>query len=196
MDDSQMTRRSLLIRLRDAQDGDAWTEFVEVYSPFVYGYMRRRGLQDADAADVAQEVLRTVVRSVGGFEHGRRPGSFRKWLVTIARSRLADFAARRSGEVSGSGDTTTLEALNQQPGQDDEEVLLDQEYHRCLFQWAAEKIRGEFQESTWQAFWRTYVDGEGCEQVARQLQMSLGAVYVARSRVLARLRQKVRQVEE
>jgi RNA polymerase sigma factor (sigma-70 family) len=194
MNDSQMTRSSLLVRLREAQDGEAWTQFVEIYSPFLYQYLRRRGLQDADAADVAQEVLRTVVRSVGGFEHGRRAGSFRAWLISIARSRLSDFAAQQKHQVSGSGDTTAMETLNQQPAPDDEE-LLEQEYQECLFQWATDKVRGEFQESTWQAFWQTYVEGRSCKEVARHLQMTVKAVYVARSRALSRLKSKVRQVE-
>ena len=83
----QMTRQSLIVRLSDSRDVKAWELFIEVYSPFVYGYLRRRGIQDADAADIGQEVLRTVSRSVAAFDHRRRPGSFRKWLITITQSR-------------------------------------------------------------------------------------------------------------
>ena len=195
MRDSQMTRPSLLVRLGDARDGEAWNQFVEIYSPFVYQYMRRHGLQDADAADVTQEVLRTVVRSVGRFDHNRRAGSFRKWLSSVARSRLSDFVAKRKKQVSASGGTTALETLGQQPAQDDEEEILEREYQKCLFQWAANKVRPQFQESTWQAFWQTYVDGRSCKDVARDLQVSTEAVYMARARVLSRLKEKVRQVE-
>ena len=195
MNDSQMTRASLLVRLRDAHDGEAWAQFVEVYSPFVYGYMRRRGLQDADAADATQEVLRTVCRSVGGFDHNRRPGSFRKWLGAVARSRFADFVAKRSNQISASGDTVAMETLNQQPASNGDEELLEREYQKCLFQWATDKIRGEFQDSTWQAFWQTYVEGKSCSEVAQCLQVTTQAVYLARGRVLTRLREKARQVE-
>lgn len=195
MNDSQMTRPSLLIRLGDAQDGEAWNQFIEIYSPFVYQYMRRQGLQDADAADVTQEVLRTVARSVGGFDHNRRAGSFRKWLSSVARSRLSDFVAKRKKQVSASGGTTALETLGQQPAQDGEEEILEREYQKCLFQWAAKKVRREFQPSTWEAFWHTYVDGRSCKDVARDLQVSTEAVYMAQGRVLSRLREKVRQVE-
>jgi len=195
MNDSQMTQPSLLIRLGDGQDDEAWNQFIEIYSPFVYQYMRRHGLQDADAADVTQEVLRTVARSVGGFDHNRRAGSFRKWLSSVSRSRLSDFTAKRKKQVLASGGTTALETLGQQPDQDREEEILQREYQKCLFQWAANKIRREFQQSTWQAFWQTYVDGRSCKDVARALQVSTEAVYMAKGRVLSRLREKIRQVE-
>ena len=195
MTDSQMTRLSLLARLGDAQDGEAWAQFVEIYAPVIYQFLRRRGVQDADAADVTQDVIRTVIRSVGGFDHNRRPGSFRKWLTTITHSRLADFAARQKHQVSGSGDTLTLETLNQQPGRDSDERLLEQEYQKCVFQWAADKVRSEFEESTWQAFWITHVEGKSCKDASQELQITVDAVYIARSRVLARMKEQVQQAE-
>jgi len=185
-----------VIRLRDTRDGEAWAQFVEIYSPLVYQYMRRRGLQDADAVDVTQEVLRTVVRSVGGFNHNRRLGAFRKWLMSVARSRLADFIGKRGNQVSASGETVAMEKLNQQPARESEDENLEREYQKCLFQWAVDKVHGEFQESTWQAFWQTYVEERRCSEVAKQLQVTTQAVYMARGRVLSRLRQKIREVQD
>ena len=104
-----VTRQSLLARIRDAHDDLAWSEFVGLYSPFIYAFMRRRGLQPADAADVTQDVMRTVFCSLDGFQHSHQRGAFRSWLVTIARSRLSDFLARRNTQVAGTGDTRTMD---------------------------------------------------------------------------------------
>jgi RNA polymerase sigma-70 factor (ECF subfamily) len=105
MSDPDSTRHSLLARIRDLKDADAWSEFVEVYTPFVYGFVQRRGLQSADASDVTQDVMRTVFLAVNGFEHEQRKGSFRSWLITIARRRLSDFLSRQNRQIAGSGDT-------------------------------------------------------------------------------------------
>jgi RNA polymerase sigma-70 factor (ECF subfamily) len=195
MDDSDATRPSLLVRIRDAGDGQAWSQFVRVYSPLVYRYVRRRGVQDADAADVTQDVLRTIARSIGRFDYDRRKGSFRSWLMSVARSRLCDFLADRGRQTCGSGETGVQRLLEEQPDAADEQEIWEQEYQRCLFNWAAEQIRDEFQDSTWQAFWQTSVEGKDTRQVARSLDMTVGAVYIARSRVLARLRKQIEQIE-
>lgn len=194
MTESRTTRASLIARLSDHRDEEAWNLFVEIYSPLVYRYLCRRGVQDADAADIGQEVLKTVSRSVNAFEHLSRPGSFRRWLIAITQSRLGDFATRRKKDAAAGGDTA-IEALHQFAA-DGEEERLEREYQECLFRWAAEKIRGEFQPATWHAFWQTYVDGDDCRKVAEDLNTTLGAVYVARSRVLARLREKIHQIED
>ena len=192
---SDDTRGSLLVRLRREGDQAAWEQFVEVYSPLVYAFLRRRGLQDADAGDVTQEVLQTVVRYLRGFQHERRTGSFRNWLITIARSRLSDFLARQARGVTGEGGTAALKRLEEEPSRNDEEEFLEREYEKCVFQWAAKRIRGSTRESTWQAFWRTHIDGQGCKEVAASLGLSVEAVYMARCRVLARLKKEVERLE-
>ena len=194
MDDSQVTRASLLVRIRDPQDGEAWSQFVKVYSPLVYRYARRRGLQDADAADLTQDVLRTVTRSIKRFDYDRGRGTFRGWLMSVTRTRLCDLLARR--QASGSGDTKVIQLLQQQPAPQDEEEHWEREYRRCVFEWAAGQIRGEFQDSTWNAFWQTSVEGRETKEVSRSLGMTVGAVYIARSRVLARLKKQITKAEE
>ena len=196
MDDSDTTRPSLLVRIRDAGDGQAWSQFVRVYSPLVYRYVRRRGLQDADASDVTQDVLRTVARSIGRFDYDRRKGSFRSWLISVVRTRLCDFMADRGRQACGSGETGVQRLLEEQPDAADEEEIWEQEYQRCLFDRAAEQIRDEFQDSTWQAFWQTSIEGKNTRQVARSLDMTVGAVYIARSRVLARLKKQIERIEQ
>jgi RNA polymerase sigma-70 factor (ECF subfamily) len=195
MTDLDTTRQSLIARIRDPRDEEAWTAFVEVYSSFVYQFVRRRGLQPADAADVTQDVMQTVFRSIDGFQHSQREGSFRKWLVAIVRTRLSDYVTRRNQQAAGSGDTRILGELLEHPAPIEEDPADEREYRQCVFRWAAERMRCKFQPSTWQAFWSTYVDGERCEDVAERLHMSIEAVYMARSRVLARLRQKIRELE-
>ncbi|HJT75868.1 MAG TPA: sigma-70 family RNA polymerase sigma factor [Gemmataceae bacterium] len=197
MHESPVTRASLLARLRDPQDADAWRQFVQVYAPVVYGFARKRGLQDADAADLMQNVLRAVVMNAGRLDYDPRRGTFRAWLYTVTRNKLANFLDGRRRQARGSGDTATQERLEAQTAQeDDASALWDREYERQMFAAAAERVRGEFQEGTWRAFWMTAVDGKSAAEAGGALGMSPGAVYVAKSRVLARLRDQVRQWQE
>jgi RNA polymerase sigma factor (sigma-70 family) len=196
MGDFEATRHTLLTRMRDRQDREAWNQFVDVYSPFVFGILRRKGLQNADAADVMQEVMQTVFRSLKEFEHNQRPGAFRRWLARIVQTRFCDYLEKRKKTMQGSGDTELMKLLDHQLSREDEEASLVQEYQKALFQWAAEHVRGEFHNSTWQAFWETYVEGKASQEVADALGLTVEAVYMARSRVLRRLKSKIREVEE
>ena len=196
MAESPPTRASLLVRLRDAGDQEAWSQFVQVYAPLIYGFARKRGLQDADAADLMQEVLRSVAGAVGRLDYDPRRGTFRGWLYTVTRNKVHNFLAARKRQVRGSGDSSAQDLLEEQAAQDDSDVTLwDQEYERRLFDWAAERVRGEFQDATWQAFWRTAVDGQAAREAGEALGMSVGAVYVAKSRVLARLKDEIQQLQ-
>lgn len=191
----EMTRPSLLVRIRDLRDEIAWAEFARLYTPLIYRVARQTGLQDADASLVTQDVLITVARTIHRFEYDRSNGSFRGWLKVVTRSRLSDFLRAQGRQVQGSGDTGILHVIDEQedPSQSD---LWEREYRRSLFVWAAERIRCDFEEKTWQAFWQTSVDGRETADVAESLGVSVGAVYIARSRVLARLRREVQEVEE
>jgi RNA polymerase sigma-70 factor (ECF subfamily) len=188
------TRASLLLRIRDPQDRLAWGEFVALYAPLIYAYGRRHGLQDSDAADLSQEVLRRVARSAARFEYDPARGSFRGWLLTVTRNEVRKQAARRTREEAGTGDTDVRQLLEQQPDDRDAEAW-QRDYQWNLFQWAADRVRGEFRDPTWQAFWRTAVLSEEVEDVARALGLTAGAVYVARSRVTARIRQEIQAAE-
>lgn len=197
MTESPTTRVSLLVRLRDPQDRQAWAQFVDLYAPLVYGFARKHGLQDADAADLTQGVLRAVSVSAGRLEYDPQRGSFRGWLFTIVRNQLRTFlSARRPGLNQGSGDEAMQRLLEAQeaPGADPAR-LWEQEWERQLFAWAVEQIRPRFHEATWQAFWQTAVEGDSPHNVARGLGLSQAAVYLARSRVMARLRELIRQVQ-
>lgn len=194
MDDSQATRESLLIRLEDTRDRQAWADFVDLYSPVIYGFARRHGLQDADAADLVQEVLRSVARSI--LKYDRRKGRFRNWLMAVVRRRLSKHWVDRQRQAAGSGDSRVHEWLERVASSVGPEQLWEQEYQQSVFHFAANRIRDDFEESTWQAFWQTTLEGKTTREVAQSLRLSEGAVYIARSRVIARLRKQVRALEE
>src|SRR6516165_5686853 len=122
MGETPNTRPSLLVRLRDARDDEAWAQFVEVYAPLIYGFARKQGLQDADAADLTQDVLQVVARTVRGFEYDRQQGSFRGWLFTVVRNKLRNFLTRRRPYVEGTGDTGTLKLLQQEPAPEEDQA--------------------------------------------------------------------------
>jgi RNA polymerase sigma-70 factor (ECF subfamily) len=184
------------LRLRDPQDETAWAQFVDLYTPLVYGYARKQGLQDADAADLSQEVLRAVACAVGRLEYDPARGAFRNWLFTIVRHKLSNWWAGRKNRSCGSGDTETHWLLEQCPAPEEGEAEWEVEWERRLFAWACEQVRREVADTTWQAFWKTAVDGQPGKQVAADLGISVAAVYLARSRILARLKELVQSVEE
>ena len=190
------TRPSLLVRLRDAQDEQAWAEFLAIYEPLVYRVARKRGFQDADACELTQEVLLAISRSIDRWDTDRNRGSFRGWLFRVARNLMINHLSHCRRQPQPIGGTDMAKLFEQQPdGSTEESVLFDLEYKRHVFRWAAAAIRGEFHDGTWHAFWRTCVEGDTIPEVAGELGLSAGSVYVARSRVMARLRQKVEQFE-
>jgi RNA polymerase sigma-70 factor (ECF subfamily) len=191
------TRPSLLLRLRDLQDRDAWTQFVGLYAPLIYGYLRKRGLQDADAADLTQACLRQVAAGVGSLDYDPQRGVFRGWLFTIVRNKVRDFFAVPQRLYQGSGDSGVQQLLESQPAPVPNEAgEWEREYRRGLLAWAAEQVRPQVQEATWQAFWQTAVEGKLAREVARELGLTAAAVYLAKSRIMARLRALIRQVQE
>jgi RNA polymerase sigma-70 factor (ECF subfamily) len=184
-----LTRPSLLVRIRDAGDREAWRQFVEVYAPLVYKFARRRGLQDADAADLTQDVLQAVAGASKRLVYDPERGTFRAWLYTVARNKLRNFLLARQRRRDD-GDPGLLD---DQPAREEVEAW-EKEYEQRLFDWAAERVRGHFHGSTWRAFWMTAVEGRGATETASALGLSVGAVYIAKSRVLARLREEIKQV--
>ena len=190
------TRVTLLARLKDGADGEAWREFVHLYGPVVYGFARKRGLQDADAADLMQEVLRSVARNAGRMEYDPKRGTFRGWLYTVTRNKVYNFLSGQRNRPRAVGDSGAQERLDAVP---DREVERDDdwdiEYQRRLSSKAMDAVKHEFQPNTWKAFWGTAVEGRGAQEVGAELKMTPGAVYVAKSRVLARLRDEVQRLQ-
>jgi RNA polymerase sigma-70 factor (ECF subfamily) len=189
------TRASLLVRLRDARDEAAWREFVELYVPVIYGYARRQGLQDADAVDLAQEVLGAVAASVPRLAYDPERGTFRGWLFTVVRRKLSNW--RRSQRLRAhAGGPAVQQLLAECPAAPAAESAWEAEWQQRVFAWACERVRPDVSEATWQAFWRTAIDGRPGKPVAAELGLSVAAVYLARGRIIARLKELVRSVQE
>jgi RNA polymerase sigma-70 factor (ECF subfamily) len=181
----------LLERTR-AQDQAAWERLVTLYSPLVYRWCRQAGLQPADAADVGQEVFRAVARKIGDFRRDRPGDSFRGWLRVITQNKLRDHERKQAKEGGGVGGSDALRKLQQVPAQprDSPEPASDADEERIVYRQALELIRAEFEERTWQAFSRVVMDGVRPADVAAELGLTVNAVYLARSRVLRRIREE------
>jgi RNA polymerase sigma factor (sigma-70 family) len=192
MNESPETRHSLLARLHEPRDEQAWQEFAAIYQPLIYRLIRSRGLQDADAQELTQDALVAVAGAIARGTPDFHGGSFRGWLSRIARNMMINYLTRRRPGQQGGGGSDFQRLLAEQPAADEEQAtLFDLEQKREVFRWAAEQVRGSIQPATWQAFWQTSVDGEPIAQAAKSLGLSNGAVYAARSRVMARLKQVI-----
>src|SRR6188474_1656748 len=139
VDESPLTRASLLVQLRDGTNHAAWQEFVKLYGPVVYGFARKRGLQDADAADLMQEVMRSVSAAIGRLDYDRHQGTFRGWLFTITRNKVFNFLSARRIRPQSSGDTATHRLLADAPDMSDGLDAWELEYQRRLAAIAMER---------------------------------------------------------
>ena len=194
---SPTTRASLLLRLRDSQDHEAWVEFVSLYEPVAYRLLRRHGLQDADAREVMQELFMAVSRSIDRWDPAKERGSFRGWLRRVARNLVINWLKQGERRVMATGGSDLQVMLDMLPADaGPETVEFDQELRRALFQRAAEQVRGEVQPATWQAFWETAVLEASPVDAAKKLGMAVGAIRVAKCRVLARLQAAVNEMEK
>lgn len=185
------TRPSLLLRVRDANDADAWDEFGQIYRPVIVRLAKIKGMQDADADDLAQHVLFAVSRAVDRWQPDASRGRFRTWLRTVTNNAILN-ALTRGVPDRAAADEVIDQFLQQHPdrsGPDSD--LLRTEYRREIFQQAAAKIRSEFSDETWNSFWLTAVDGIEVDDVARQLHRTRGSVYASRSRVMNRLKTEI-----
>lgn len=189
------TSHSLLVRLRDPADADAWYQFAAVYRPVILRMALARGLQHTDAEDLAQKVLVSVANSIERWEPSGR-ARFRTWLKRVIDNAVLNALTRTRPDTASAGDQVheLLSRLPDHRGPDSE--LLRMEYRREVLQWAARRIRCEFTETTWQAFWLTAVQSRPAEEVGRLLGRTRGGVYAARSRVMRRLMQEIAEFEE
>jgi RNA polymerase sigma-70 factor (ECF subfamily) len=185
------TRYSLIARLERIDDEEAWREFLAMYRPVVYRLARRRGLQHADAEDLSQQVFAAVGRAIHSFDPDPARGRFRSWLARITQNATFNALTRRRPDAA-SGGTSVLELLDQQMGRSGcPREIIELEFRRSLFRWAAERVRSEFREATWMAFWQTMVEGQQIPVVASALGMSIGSIYAARSRIVRRIKYEI-----
>lgn len=193
MSDSPTTQRSLLMRLQSGADKQSWALFVELYAPLVHTFLRRRGLQEADAADLTQDVLMAVARRIDSFQYDPARCTFRHWLLTIVENRLRNFWRQRDAGWRGSGGTEAYELLaSHEQSSNGHATQWDREYERHLFQVAAEQVRGDFKDSTWSAFSQTALEKRPGKEVAADLGTSVAAVYMSKRRVITRIREQIK----
>ncbi|MEM9645225.1 MAG: sigma-70 family RNA polymerase sigma factor [Planctomycetota bacterium] len=194
MTESPFTRASLVMRLRDREDVDAWGDFVSDYGPMLYRFVRSRGLQDADASDVVQDVMRSVGMAIGKLEYAKEKGGFRAWLFTICRSKLATHFEKRKRNAPTANDTAQYELLEQESsGESELDARWELEYQRQLAADALKALQPTIEPNTWAAFELTAMEGKSADEAGKEIGMSKGAVYVARSRVTAKLRTAIQQ---
>ena len=188
------TSRSMLAGAQRDEPA-AWTRLVLLYAPLVTAWCRRWGVAPQDLTDVVQDVFAAVARNVARFRKEQPQDSFRGWLATIAHNKTRDYFRRRGDEPSAAGGTEAWQRISQVCDPLGEESLSESAEEDPAFgdvlRRALESIREEFQERTWQAFWRTVVEGQSAAEAGAELQMQPGAVRVAKSRVLWRLRREL-----
>jgi RNA polymerase sigma-70 factor (ECF subfamily) len=180
------TQVSLLQRLRQPGDQEAWGRFVELYTPLLYHWARHAGLQEHDAVDLVQDVLTTLVQKMPGLVYDPQR-SFRAWLRAVTLNRWRDtckMRSRRPATVDGA-------ALANVEGPNDLDAFWEAEYRNHLIGRALAALRQDLQPRTWQACWAFVVEGRPAAEVAAELGMSESSVYVAKSRVLRRLRREL-----
>jgi RNA polymerase sigma factor (sigma-70 family) len=184
------TQPSLLVRIRDPRDSESWKTFVDIYAPLIYRFCRRQGLQEADAADVGQDVLVQVARSIQTFEYQPERGRFRDWLGTVTRHRVIRFYEKKVRAAAAVGGDEGAEVLNRvaAAGTDAEWAA---EFNTCVLKAALERIRAHFEPAHWRAFEATWLRRDSAPDVARELGIAIESVYVAKSRVLKRLREEI-----
>jgi RNA polymerase sigma-70 factor (ECF subfamily) len=178
---------SLLERLRQPSDQDAWARFVALYAPLIHGWGRRVGLQPSDAADLAQEVLLSLLEIMPGFSYDRH-GTFRGWLRTLTLNRWRDRHKRRSTQPLPPESPGMAEVA----APDEMAAYWEEEYRQHLTRHALRVMQADFQPATWKACWEVVCEGRPATQVAAELGLTVGAVHAARFRVLGRLREELK----
>ena len=181
------------MRLKDPRNASAWAEFVGAYEPFLMQLVRRQGTPELHVADVSQQLLLAIVRSVDGWSDDGQPASFRRWLGRVARNVSIKFMTRERRHVTGQGGSDFLEQLDHIPDVAIDEARLRQYDHELII-WAADQVKNEFRETSWKAFWATQVEGRTVAEVAAELGVSAGSIYMSRSRIIARIREKIEHV--
>lgn len=189
------TRSTLIAQVRSPENREAWAQFVTLYRPVIYRMARKRGMQDADAQDLAQAVLIRVLGAIDRWENSDPSIGFRHWLSRVAKNAIVT-ALAKSSKGASIGGTDIQDLLNNQPDvAPDIEREFALEYLREKYHRAAAAVQTDVDAVTWQAFELSLVDGRPCSEVAELLGKPIGTIYAARSRVMRRLRDHVDRLE-
>jgi RNA polymerase sigma-70 factor (ECF subfamily) len=184
------TRQSLLLRAQTGEE-NAWKNLTDLYRPLILGWLNRQGVAASDLEDLSQEVLLSVVKHLPGFQHSGQRGAFRSWLRTIVCSRTTDYWRAQGAGTQAQGGSGATAALQQIADPDSElNRQWNEEHDRYVLHCLLDLVEEEFEPITLQAFRRLALDGVSGAEAALELGLSVAAVYVAKSRVLARIRQE------
>ncbi|MEM6470993.1 MAG: sigma-70 family RNA polymerase sigma factor [Planctomycetota bacterium] len=190
------TSESLILQVRDREDREAWERFEQLYRPVIFRIAKRHGLQHNDALDLVQQVLFSVSNAINRYERVENGPPFRNWLSRITRNAILK-ALTRAPRDRAAGGTEPCGLLDAIPSTNAAtEDLIETEYQREVYSRAASAVRGDIEETTWLAFELTMLQSESIEHVANALGISTGSVYAARSRVMRRLRDAVKRIEQ
>jgi RNA polymerase sigma-70 factor (ECF subfamily) len=189
------TRPSLLLRIRDPRDVEAWQTFVEVYGRLVYRHCCGKGLRHQDAENVTQEVFAQVSQSIRAFDYRPDLGRFRAWLGTVTRHEIQRFLKKEARAVHAGEDPAGDGVLGNAVARE-EDTNWDEAFQAHVLATALARCRPHFTDQTWRAFELAWLEKRPPAEVARELNWRIDKVYVAKSRVLDRLEQKVRELAD
>ena len=187
----QDTSLSLLERVSRSADSESWDRLVQLYSPLLTIWLRRFDVQSSDVDDLIQEVLTVMVRELPGFQHNQRTGAFRRWMRTILGNRVKQYWRSRKYRPEAKGGSSFVEQLARlDDDRSDISLIWDQQHDSFVMNRLLEIVRPRFESQTWEAFQRQVVDGQRADKVAAELDLSIGSVYMAKSRILNALRRE------
>jgi RNA polymerase sigma-70 factor (ECF subfamily) len=189
------TRPSLILRIQGPRNELAWSEFVATYEPFLQHLIARQGVPPGHVADVTQQVLAAIARSVEQWQDDGGQASFRRWLNRVSKNLVIKFMNRERRQVGGRGGTDFWEQLQQVTDTASAEAE-DGRYEYELVVWAAQQVRSEFRETSWRAFWATLIEGRSVNAVAAELNVTPGSIYMSRSRIMARIQAKLGELTD
>ena len=196
MTDFPETRESLLVQVRSPANREAWDEFALIYRPVIYRLARHRGLQDADAQDLAQQVLMAVASAIGSWEKSSESVRLRHWLRRVVRNAIVNSLSRRPRDRAAGG-SSVQELLLKEPGDDAESAAqIELEYRRELYLRAAKMVCRDVEPETWRSFELTVIENRSIDEAAVEIDKPIGTIYAARSRIMRRLREAVRELEQ
>jgi RNA polymerase sigma-70 factor (ECF subfamily) len=189
------TSTGLLQRVRDGTDTNSWQRFMDIYRPYLYGWLRRQSLQHEDIEDLVQEVLKTVAESLRDFKHNGQCGAFRCWMRTILVHRLRAFqrSTRIRSPIQANSDLLAMVAEQLEDPKSRLSKTWERDHDQYMARKLLELVEPDFQPTTWKAFRRVVLEASEPEAVAAELGISVESVYAAKSRVLMRLRQESQQ---
>ncbi len=183
------TRASLLIRIKDARDSEAWAQFHGLYAPLIYRYARGRGLGREDAEDVRATCYEAIVRQIPTFDYDKAKGGFKAWLRTMVDRRVIDLFRKRREQRADTGDLRRLEADQPSP-----EEIWERQWRNQHLKYCVELLRSEVSQRTFEAFSMFVIDGRPVAEVCDELGMNANQIYKAKARMLRRVRRKMAEI--